>query len=213
MDITGRVFTAPEIVGEETAFQMFADPENSEWNTSVYAEGTNLGLNVDDYVHVVGTVQGSMEGENAFGGTVTAVEVEASRVESVSAVEAVDPTQKTVEVGQTLTDRGFSVTLEKIEFGEDTTRAYVTAYNGTNRGASFYDFDAKIMQGSQQLDAETPFDYEVQAPQTDLSPGAETEGVVVFGKADSSQPLEVSFQWSSDNYNITPNPLVFQVTP
>jgi hypothetical protein len=118
VDVTGQVFTKPEILEGDTAFQMFVDPENGEWNTAILAEGTNLGLETDDYVHVVGTVTGSMEGENAFGGTITAVAVEASKVEPVSGVEAVDPTQKTIEVGQTLTDQGFSVTLKKIEFGE-----------------------------------------------------------------------------------------------
>ena len=71
---------------------MFVDPENGEFNTAVLAQGTDHGLQTDDYVHVVGTVQGSMEGENAFGGTVTAVAVEASKVEPVSAIAVVDPT-------------------------------------------------------------------------------------------------------------------------
>jgi len=42
-----------------------------------------------------------MEGENAFGGTVTAVEVDAYDVERVEGVDPIDPTQETVQVGQT----------------------------------------------------------------------------------------------------------------
>jgi hypothetical protein len=49
-------------------------------------------LEVDDYVHVAGTVAGQMEGENMMRGTVTAVMVEADEVDVVSGVEAVDPT-------------------------------------------------------------------------------------------------------------------------
>src|SRR5829696_9148423 len=101
-----------------------------------------------------------MKGKNAMGGTVTAVMVEADKVEHVSAVEAVDPAQKTIRVGKTLSDQGFSITLQKIEFGEKDTRAYVSAYNGTDNVASFYDFDAKIIQGTHQLDADIPFDYD-----------------------------------------------------
>jgi hypothetical protein len=89
----------------------------------------------------------------------------------------------------------------------------VAAYNGTSVGAYFYDSDAHIIQGSRQLDQETAFDYEVQAPQTDLGPGIRTDGITTFGKADPSKPLQVQFEWSSDNYDITPNPIVFEVTP
>jgi hypothetical protein len=129
-------------------------------------------------------------------------------VERVSGAEALDPTQKTLEVGKTLADQGFSVTLKKIEFGEKDTRVYVSAYNRTNSDASFYDFDAKILQGTHQLDADTPFDYSVKEVQEDLSPGVRTNGVMVFGKANPSQPLQVHFEWSSNNYNInTPHSL------
>ncbi len=213
VDITGQIFTAPEIVEGDTAFQMYADPENLEWNTAVLVKGSGTDLGTDDYVRVVGTVAGEMEGENAMGGTVTAVMVSADEVDVVSGVEAVDPTEETVEVGRTLTDQDFSVELKKIEFGEETTRVYVAAYNGTGTGASFYDFDAKILQGSSQFDQETTFDYEVEAPQSDLNAGVRTDGVITFGRADPSQPLQVRFEWSSDNYDVTARPIVFRVEP
>jgi hypothetical protein len=213
VDVTGQVFTSPEIVEGNTGFQMFVDPENSDMNTGVLAEGTDLGLEMNDYVHVIGTVKGSMEGKNAFGGKVSAVEVDASKVEPVSAVAVVDPTQKTVQVGRTLSDQGFSVTLKKIEFGRKTTRVYVSAYNGTGTGASFYTFNPKILQNSRQFDQETTFDYEVKVPQSELSAGVRTDGVVTFGKVDPSQPMQVRFEWYSENYNITAHPIVFEVTP
>jgi len=68
VDITGQIFTAPEIVEGDSAFQMYADPENLEWNTAVLVEGSDTDLEVDDDVHVVGTVAGEMEGENLMGG-------------------------------------------------------------------------------------------------------------------------------------------------
>jgi hypothetical protein len=89
----------------------------------------------------------------------------------------------------------------------------VSAYNGTGTLAYFYDYDTKIIQGSRQLDQETTYDYEVKAPQSELNAGIRTDGVVTFGKADRSQPLEIRFEWSSDNYDITEHPIVFKVTP
>jgi hypothetical protein len=95
----------------------------------------------------------------------------------------------------------------------DALRVYVAAYNGTGTGASFSDYEAKILQGSRQFDQETTFDYEVEAPQSDLNAGVRTDGVITFGKVDPSQPLQVRFEWYSDNYDVTPKAIVFQVAP
>lgn len=81
VDVSGRVFRNPEVKGGETAFQMFADPENSEWNTIVRAEDAPTDLGNGDTVRVKGTVKGARQGENAFGATVKAVEVDADSVE------------------------------------------------------------------------------------------------------------------------------------
>jgi hypothetical protein len=131
----------------------------------------------------------------------------------VSAVSVVDPAQKTIEVDRTLTDQGFSITRKRVEFGEATTRAYVSAYNETGTVAYFYDYHTKIIQGSRQFDQETTYDYEVKTPQSELNAGVRTDGVVTFGKVDPSQPMEVRFEWHSDNYNITEHPIVCEVTP
>jgi hypothetical protein len=81
VNIEGRVLRNPEVRGNKTSFQMFADPENSEWNTIVHADAAPSGLQSGDHVRVKGTVRGAREGENAFGGTVRAVEVDADSVE------------------------------------------------------------------------------------------------------------------------------------
>ena len=213
VNVTGQLLGLPEEDGDQIYFQMFADPANVEWNTIVAADDTGLDLNSDDYVRVKGSVRGSFEGENAFGGSVNAVAVDAESVEKVQAQEAVDPTEKSLAVNQTASDQSFTITVEKIEFAQESTRVYITALNGTGRKADFYTFDAKIIQGSTQVDQETPFDYEVQEPQENLSPGVKTEGVVVFGPVDPEAPFQLSFEWSSYNYNITPKPIRFQITP
>ena len=57
------------------------------------------------------------------------------------------------------------------------------------------------------------FAYELPEPQSDIEPGVKTDGAVILGKADPSQPMRVKLEWSSDNYNITPKPIVFEVNP
>jgi hypothetical protein len=214
VDIYGQLLDSPEKQGSEVAFQMWADPVKAEWNTLVRTDEEALGLGTDTYVHVRGTVLGSFEGENAFGGSVSAVEVEADKIERVEAVDAVDPTQKTVKVGQTRSNEGFSMTLVKLEFGMRHTRAYVTARNDGIKNASLDLYRSKIIQGSDRAGQTDPFDYSVPKPREGLQPGAVTEGVVVFRRADPSQPLQVSFAWESGGFmDPRPEPLVFQVTP
>jgi hypothetical protein len=63
VDITGQLLERPEESGNELAFQMFVDVENSDWNTIVYTDQTDLDLNMDHNVRVRGEVLGSLERE------------------------------------------------------------------------------------------------------------------------------------------------------
>ncbi len=81
VDVVGRVFRNPEVRGDETRLQMFADPQNSEWNTAVHTDAAPTGLKSGDYVRIQGVVNGSLEGQNAFGANIRAVEVRAESVE------------------------------------------------------------------------------------------------------------------------------------
>jgi hypothetical protein len=214
VDITGKLLERPEESGNELAFQMFVDVENSDWNTVVYTDQTDLDLNMDDYVRVRGEVLGSLEGENAFGGSITAPTVQASKVSTVSAGQAIDPATEVRVINRTVGGQGFDVTLQKIEFGRESTRAYVTLANNTNYGASFYTFDAQIVQGSTQVDyLEDSYAYYDEEPQEELRPGVRTEGVIAFGPVDPKQPFQLRLSWSSDNYSVNTRPVVFQITP
>lgn len=214
VDVTGQLLERPDVSGDELAFQMFADAENADWNTVVYTEDTNLDLDSDDYVRVKGEVLGIFEGENAFGGMIEAPMIQASDVQPVSAGQALDPARKVLNVNQTSSDQGFYITLRKIEFGEESTRAYVTITNDTGRGASFYTFDMKIQQGSRQIDyLEDSFSYYDEEPQSELRPGIKTEGVIPFGPVDPDQPFEIILPWSSNNWNVNSRPVTFQINP
>ncbi len=111
VDITGQLLGSPEEAGDETAFQMYADPENLEWSTLV-RYGGSVRVSTDDYVRVRGTVAGAFEGENAFGAALVIPEVEADSVLVLDPVEAIDPARETLNEEATVTDpAGFSLTL------------------------------------------------------------------------------------------------------
>lgn len=215
VDVMGQLFGAPEPDGESVAFQMWSDPQNAEWNTVVYADAGTFpeDLAADDYVRVRGVAGGVFEGENAFGAGVDAPIIEAESVESVPPMEAIDPTLRTLQVNQTEANQGLSITLERIEFGKESTRVYVTVTNGTSAPASLYTFNANIIQGSTQIDVADAFEYEIEEPQSELAPGVESEGTVVFGQVDRAEPFTVRFEWSSENFDVTEQPITFDVTP
>lgn len=214
IDVIGQLLDNPESNGDEVAFQMFADPNNAEWSTIVYAGEESLGLRTDNYVHVRGEVLGEMEGENAFGGTVTAVEVDAYSVERVEGVEAIDPTLDTLEVGQTQSSEGLSITLESLDLGTKHVRAHVTVRNEGEKTAKLNLDRSKFVQGGERIGTRDPYDYSVTKPKSGLPTGEETEGTVIFGRPDPSKPFEVVFEWESGGYMAkNPDPIVFQVTP
>jgi hypothetical protein len=90
---------------------------------------------------------------------------------------------------------------------------YISAHNGTNAVASFYTYDTKILQGGRQIEEDMSFAYELPEPQSDIEPGVRTDGAVILGKADPTEPMRVKFEWYSDNFNINAKPIVFQVSP
>lgn len=214
VDITGQLLDNPEQRGDEVAFQMWADPVKIDWSTIVRTDEAAIDLRTDDYVHVRGKVTGSFEGENAFGGTVTAVGVDADAVERVEAVDAIDPTQNTLEVGQTQSNEGFSITIDKVEFGAKHARVLVMARNEGDKGAKLDLYRSKIVQNEDRIGQKDPYDYNLPKPKSGLPPGDETEGVVIFGHTDSSEPFQVSFAWERGGYLADkPDPLVFQIVP
>jgi hypothetical protein len=211
VDIYGQVFRPPKVEGNEVQFQIYSDPKNHEGNTLVRADKSTK-VNDQDYVHVTGKVRGSFTGKNAFGADVNAVDIAADKVEKADAAEALDPTQKTLQVGQMQGNQGFQVSIDKVEFGKETTRVYLTAQNNTPNGASLYDFNARIIQGSKQVNPDNSYEYRDLEPQTDIAPGVQTSGLIPFGLVDSSAPFTVQLEWNSKDFSLRPQPLVFDIS-
>ena len=88
LELYGRVFNEPEYDDDGVYFQMWGDPENGERNTIVACKDTSLKLQDDDYVHILGSVSGKHEGENALGSKITAPAIVADSVEVVTYQQA-----------------------------------------------------------------------------------------------------------------------------
>ena len=209
VDIVGRVFAGVEKTSDGTAWQMFADPKNSEWNTIVMLEDSDFDIENGDYVSVIGVVQKEQRGKNAFGGTISAPLVVATDAQVVDALAAATTPIKTIDEAATINQHELQVTLNKVEFAPDETRLFVTVRNGTENEANFYTFNARAVQGSTQYEAKTLHDY--PDIQSSLLPGVESSGVIVFPTMDVESSANFYLESRTDDFSTSFDQYIFTV--
>lgn len=190
---------------------MWGDPSTAETNIVVYYEGPPINIKTDDYVHVVGTVRGTLTSENAFGAEISAIAVDANSAEVVDALAAAPKPKQVVAVNQSKEQFGVEVAVEKVEFADRETRVFAKVNNKSRSKASFYSFNAKAVQGTRQLEAESFSEYPQVA--SDLLPGVSSSGVIVFGPMDPGQGARLVLEAGSDNYDLDFEPYEFTVNP
>ena len=213
VEFYAQVFVEPEKDEDGTYLQAYADPNNYGKNVIIGLNDPSFAVKSEDYIHVEGVVKDEFKGENMMGGTVLAPAIMADSIEVVDYVTAVSPAIKTVEVNEIQDQNGYKITLEKVEFAETETRAYVSIENGTKANASFYTFNTKIVQGSKQFEQETNFNANYEEPQSDLLPGVKTEGIISFGAIDpAAGDLSIIAEGSTDNYELSFAPFEFIVS-
>lgn len=178
--LTGQIFGSPEQDEDGIYFQMYADPAEYEKNTLVMYQGEDIEISDGDYVTITGTVGGKYEGENIFGGTITAPVISATKLEVTDYITAVSPTLDEIAVNQTQEQLGYEITVEKIEFAKDETRFYIKVANNGANEFSVYSFNMTVTQGQNQYEEQDNWDADYPEIQTDLRPGIVSEGIVTF---------------------------------
>lgn len=201
VEIVGKVFLTPERDGDGVYFQMWADPQNSEWNTVVAYADPSFRLKDGDYARVTGTVKGEFEGENAFGASVTVPAIVADSVSIVDATQAASPAERTLGKATWSEPGVASVTVERVEIASDETRVFLDVKNLGNHTFSLYSFEAKMIVDGTQYDSDTNFEYPELS--SEVLPGASTSGVMVFPPiSTSASKYELHMQGSSENYDV-----------
>lgn len=212
VDFYAKIFVEPEKDQDGTYIQAFAN-NNSEQNVIVGIENPSLDVATDDIIHVTGTIEDAFKGENAFGGTVTAPLIKADKIEKTDYQTVFAPSKKTINLNKVQNQHGFKLNVQKVELADSETRVYVKITNESKEKIYFYSYDAKLIANNQQL--EETFNYEANYPeiQSDILPGASTEGIIVFPpiKNDAAS-FKLHFEGSSDNYDITFEPFVYEVS-
>ena len=210
--LTGKIFSIEED-GDDVFFQMWHDPINGKQNTIIMTTAEIFGdLKEDDYVELTGYVDGTYEGENMMGGTITAPQIVAEEVEKSSYKDVVAPTTKEVEINQTLNSNtsGVTVTLQKIEFADNETRAYVLIDNQSSDEYCFYLYESKLIQNSKQYTLEYNYEADYEQIETDIPSGVKEEGVLSFKNIDQAS-LQLMCEGHSDNWDIDSDLFVFNV--
>jgi len=213
VDVTGKVFTAPEKDEDGTYFQMWADPKNNEFNTMVAVNDPGLEVVQGDYVCVTGTVKGAYTGENMVGGKITAPVIIANKAEKTDPKEILAPTKLTVDVNKSSDQHGLVILLNKIELADEETRLYVTLKNYSQQKASFYSFNAKSTQGTNQFEEQSNYEADYPEVSSEILPGVESSGVVVLQPLDATAKSAKFFlEGRTENYSLNFQPYVFDVT-
>ncbi|MCY7923526.1 DUF4352 domain-containing protein [Bacillus spizizenii] len=208
VDLYVKVFDV-EQDDDGTYLQGYNNPEKLSKNTLIMSDDSDLDIKDDDIIHVVGTVKDKYDGENALGGSVSAPRIIADSIEKSDYATAFAPAKKTINVDKTQNQHGFALTLQKVELAEKETRLYVKIENKSQDEISFYDFNAKIIADNKQLERKDDLSSYPKI-QSEILPGVNTEGVIVFPKIES-KTAKIILEGSSENYDITINPFTFEV--
>ena len=180
-------------------FQGWQDYLNNKNNAIVSITGKS-DVKENDYVKVKGRIVGEFVGENLVGGKVTAMQVKADTIEKMSYKDIFAPTLKEVIVNQTKKQKGYSITIERVEFAKKETRIYVKMANNGKSEFNMYSFDAKIKQGKKQYETQDNYEADYEELPSELIQDTEASGVIVF-PAIHQNDFTLILKASSDDYN------------
>lgn len=202
-----------QVINEEDGnyqYQAWADPDGN--NSVIIICREDFDIAEGDFLLFSGTVDSMQEFENAFGATLEAPVLVASGVE-ISDATIFNPAQKTITVGKEINQHGIVVTLQKIEFAENSTRVYLHVANNSSDKIDVYEFDSYIKFGSKQYtESEISYD-EATLDISSMVPGTEDEGLLSFEPIDpTAGTMTISISVSSEDWELDLNPYNFSVT-
>jgi hypothetical protein len=190
VDIAGKISGFPG----SGLLQMFIGGDSGKDTIVVYDE--TFVFVADDCVKVTGTVGDQFEGTNMFTATRIVSSISAKTIDKVDCIQAINPAQKTVVVEKTQTKGGIKVVFHKVEFSDTNTRAYLTVDNVNQKASiAFYDFNAKALQGKKQYSTTYSYDVDYPAIKSDIPPGIEENGIVLFEPLDYKSQTSARFQF------------------
>lgn len=176
VQLTGQVFNT-EKEGDSTLIQLDRDVENNNQDTVVISDDPDLKVSDGDYIRVEGSVDGEFSGENVAGGEISCPQISATKIEKISATEAI-PAEKTIKVNKTITKGNYKATVKKVDFTGQNVRIYLSVKNNSSEKFDNYPDEGKIIQGGKQYEVE--YDGNYPDPSISIKSGASSSSVIVF---------------------------------
>ena len=187
VNFTGKIFAFPPSDKSGVYILQMYQGGDSDRNTIVL-HTSPFEFSKDDCVRVMGTSQQTTSFRNLFGGVVSAAVVNAGSVNIIPCSESINPAKKVVTVEQSQEDNGIKVRLHKVEFSDKNTRVYLTVENNDpSEDMTFYNFNAKAIQGHTQFAPTYSFDTTYPKIESTIPSGIQENGVVLFEPLDPSQ--------------------------
>ena len=125
-------------------------------------------------------------------------------------MDLIVPTRLSVDVNDTKTQKGYSITVEKVEFADTETRVYVKAANNGKSNFNIYTYSAKIKQGKKQYEQKDNFDADYKNLSSELMKDAEDDGIILF-PALEHKDFTLIVEGSSDDWDESLKPFKFNV--
>jgi hypothetical protein len=212
VEFYARIFVEPERDSDGTYLQAYAN-NNGERNVIIMSNDPDLDVASEDIIHVKGVVKDIFEGENAFGAQLTAPAIVAESIEKADYQTAFAPAKETIDLNEEKNQHGYKLEVQKVEIADKETRVYVKVKNETGDKISFYSFNAKLIAGGKQLEEEMNYDANYPEVQSDILPGVEAEGIIVFpALPEGTNAFQLYFEGSSENWELDFEPFVFDIT-
>jgi hypothetical protein len=191
VDITGQIVGAPWMESAEDqsnamSFQMYQGTNILDYRyiSVTYNLAGSPPVEGLDCMHVTGTTEGYRVFTDQHG-PYTLPNVVDAHVERLDCVDYLYHAEKAIEVGKTYTYGGISVSLEKVEFAREHTRAYISVSNSNPEPVNFLKGARVAYQGHHHyLHLEGA--PNVHMPEIDytIMPGEVQHGVVLFKPLD-----------------------------
>lgn len=152
----------------------------------------------NDCVKVTGIVEDEFAGINMFSAIRTVPSISARTIDKIDCTRAINPAEKIVVIEKAQAKGGIKVVFHKVEFSDKNTRVYLTVDNMNPRTSiGFYDFNAKAIQGKRQYSTTYSFDVDYPQIKSDIPPGVEENGVIIFEPVDYKTQTSARFQFEA----------------
>lgn len=207
--IKGKVFQVMSDDGSVKGIQVWLDPDTCEQNMMIYYS-SDVEVKQGDYISCTGYISEVNEYENAYGATLYAPLVRSTDLIKTTYIDVMSPTTDEIVPNKLNQEKkGYSISIDKVEFSKKETRIYVTAKN--NGKASFYVGEAIIVQGEKQYNTQDNYEANYEQIPYELVKGVSASGVIVF-PAVAADEFKLTIKTHSDNYDEEIEDFVFTIS-